>query len=520
MLEIRSKGDIPKEMKNPKWWIHKSLTDLFWFCSVILHHGKIEKYRDLNWIHKELCDFIDFRKNPLLRKLILMFRDSLKTSIAIAFIIQWFLRKCFYKQPGEIFLYAGVLDLVQKHLDRIVNEILNNELIQALFYKYIPNKKTEFDSCSIDNGLRFNDIWLDLGSPEKSLTGGHYEGGVNDNIMNEINSATFDRRKKTVRRWQEQRPLLIKGAWELIFETTWWPDDLSGILLNREGLFDFSKIRRKVAHRFMSEMGHEVFCCTARDEKGNPVFPEKADDEYLKNKKKEMGEYLYNSLYELQPVSEEEIVYLPKWLVHYEKLPNPFIRNLYVDCSGTKAKHSTKSALTLMDWGVDGRGYISYAHKQKLDPLELKSKILDVEQDSNEDGRPIYMCGIEKEKYGIFLADLLGAEDTRMIIRLVELKNLPRPTRLSSLIPHYQAGNILSKPGLTDYEREYHTYHLDKEREVDILDTIWGHFQIKQLPVKMEIPEFVPAIDDSFAAQVKRIREQQGYDLKQIARQF
>lgn len=520
MLEIRSKGIVPEEMKNIGWWRHKCLTDLFWLCGVVLHHGKKREFRDINEIHNKLCDFIDFVKTPILQKLILMFRDSLKSSFARAFVIQWFLRKRFQKLPGEIFMYAGIVDLVEKHLERIIKEILENKLLQALFYNYLPHKKKEFDSCSMEKGIRYEGIWIDLGSPEKTLTGGHYEGGINDNLVNEVNSRIFSQRQKTFRRWQEQEPILIENAWELIFETTWWPDDVSGLILNKDGLFDYSQIKRKPAHTFVSDMGYAVFSCPARGEDGKPIFEAKVDEKYLKRKRSKMGSYLYNALYELQPVAEEDVVFHPKWIINYLGLPDNFIRNMVVDCAGTTGKESSHSAISLTDWDEDGVMNLPYAHKRKVTPLKLIEWMEDVVKMSEKDKRPITLIGIEKEKYGIFLADILRSKHPDWVIIPIDIKNLPRPTRNSELIPLYENGMIRSKKGLTDYEDEVRTYYLDKVKGTDILDTIYYQTRIKLVPKKRDKSVFIPPDPTDFEKQIKRIRAEYGAPERQIAARF
>jgi hypothetical protein len=519
-IEIYSDFELPDYRKNPKYWIHMILTDLFFLSKVVLHHGKKKEYRDLNWIHKDLCDFLDFVKNPILQKLVLMSRDMLKSSIARALAIQWFLRKAFERALGAIFIYCGVLKLTEKHAEKIWNEILRNEIIQTLFHGLIPKKKSEFDVCSKDEGIHYKGIEIDLGSPEKSLTGCHYEGGINDNLVNEINSATIDQRDKIVRRWQEQESILIERAWEVIFETTWWPDDLSGRILHPEGKFDFLKIKGKPALKFLTDTGYSVFSCPARDEKREPVFPEKLDEEYLRRKRVKQGPYLHSALYDLQPVPEEDIVLKRSWIIHYEELPMPFIRNMSVDCAGTKKKESSFSAISLGDWSIFGKLHIPYAQKRKVTPMELLAWIEEIEYMSKEERRPITYIGIEKEKYGIFLADLLSSKRPDLMVVPIEIKSIPRPTRHSSLIPHYEGGDILSKPGLKDYEDEVVTYYREKEKGTDILDTIWNHFQMKLIPQKVKQPDFVPAIASDFEKQVRRERAAMGDRMKEVTRMF
>ncbi|MEA3420971.1 MAG: hypothetical protein U9Q97_04745, partial [Acidobacteriota bacterium] len=396
MIEIHS--NLPGRPKNSRWWTGMILNDLFFINKVVLHHGKKVEYRDLGWVHKELCDFIDFKKNPVLEKLILMSRDLLKTSIAKGFVIQWFLRKRVVSRRGKIFIYSGIFELAQDTLERIIKELIENELLQKFFSRLLPHNKKDFDVLALDKGkLRYKGIEIDIGSPEKSLTGHHYEGGIDDNLVNEVNSTSETQREKVVLRFNQQEPTLIERAWKLVFETPWWPDDVSGDILDPENHdFDYSLLYRKPCKTFISPKGYSVFSCPCRDENGHPVMPEKLDEAYLERKRKNMGPYLYNALYELQPVMEKEVVFLRKWIIHILKLQNIFTRNIAIDMAGTTKKESSFTGISIGEWDVDGNLNIPYAKKCKLTPMNVKEWVMRLIYESEKVQRPIRYIIIEK----------------------------------------------------------------------------------------------------------------------------
>lgn len=516
---IQSNG-IPNLEDDPAYWIDHILNDLFFLCSVVLHHDKTVEYRDLNWIHKELCDHLDPTKNPIEQILVLMSRDMLKSSIARGLLIQWFVQQRYKNEPDKAFIYSGLSDLAEDHAERIWREIVRNKPLQALFGYCLPQKKTDFDVCSKEK-IRYKGIEIDIGSPEKSLTGHHYGLGINDNLVNEVNSDTFDKRRKINRRWQQQEAILAEDAREIIFETTWWPDDVSGIILNPDGKFNYSKLHRKPALKFISDTGYSVFSCPCRDQEGNPVFAEKMGEKYLARKRAKMGSYLYSALYDLQPVAEEDIVFKPGWISHYDELPNPFIRNMIVDCAGLKKKDSSYSAISLGDWNMNGQLHISFAQRRKLSPMELEEWIYEIVDRCKKEDRPVYSIGIEEEKYGIFLVNLMRSRRPDLHVIPIPIKSMPRPTRNHSLVPRYENNDILSKPGLDDYEDEVRTYYLGKEKGVDILDTIYYHWRIKFLPArKAVVNNWVPRIMSDFEKSARRDRATFVGNRQSIARMF
>lgn len=524
-IEIDSEvSDAPQDFteNSPQYWIDHILFDLFFLCTRVLSYGKLVEYQDLNWVHRELCAFLDPRKNPVKQQVILMGRDMLKSSVGRAMMIQWFLQQAYYRTQEKAFIYSGVFELAQDHLEKIIYEILRNEIIQAYFHKYIPQKKDEFKICRLDEGkIRHEGIEIDIGSPDKTLTGHHYQLGMIDNLCNEINTQTVEMRKKTNKRWQQLESIFAEGAREVIFETPWATDDVSGIILHPEGKFDYKKLWRKPCQTFISETGYAVFSCPAAEGDGrigNPIFPEKLNTEYLERKRRKQGPYIYSCLYDLVPIPDEEIIIRPEWNVRYEKLPENFIRNICVDAAGTTKKQSSHSGLSAAEWDEAGTLYLPYAGKRKLSPMELETWILEWVDISKEDGRPVTWIGIEKEKFGIYLKDSLEAKRKDLIIILWDNQGKSRARRHGEIIPYYEARKILSGPGIPDYDDEINTYYKGKETNVDIIDTIWGHFQIRLLPQKLKMQGPHEQRKDELEKEIEAFERQAGRDMSERTR--
>lgn len=499
--------DIPSPLKDVSFWREKSLSDLWFYSSNVLSHGKKEEYRDLNWVHAKLCDHLDLEKNPIPQKLVIMSRDLLKSTISRAFINQWFLKKAYYGLPGKIGIYCGIYELAEDNLDRIMKEILSNEILQSVFYKWLPHKNSDFGTKRKER-IRFKGIEIEIGSPERPLTGFHFEGVVNDNLVNEVNSATYEQCQKINKRWRQQEAVMSKEAWEIIWETTWEIYDLSAIILDPDCKFDYSRLYRKPALTFVSSTGYHVFSCPARNENGDPVVPKKCDDEYLRRKRQKMGPYIYSRFYELRPIPDEEVVLRKKWLLPMEELPYNFIRNISVDCAGTTRAESSFSAISICDWDELGRMNIPYAERRKLTPMELYDWILEVVEYSNSIGRPVTFVGVEKEKYAISLESYHERQSPQKFnLWLLDIRGRTRNSRIQSLAPYGEQGKILVQRGLSQLEDEWESYHKDKKRGVDLLDTMGYHLDMKIIPKKIEKVAWVPNIAKDFDDQFRKEME-------------
>ena len=528
--KVSSNIELPDDIRSPEEFIHKCLTDLFFLCKVVLRHGRRKEFRDLNEIHMQLCDTIQQLGISIFQLLVLMSRDSLKSTIGRAFMIQQFLKLCYYNLEELLGIVTGMSELSEEHLEIIKEKILQNDMLQAYFHGYIPKNKSEAATWK-EGKIRWRNTGIDIGSPRKSLSGKHYLGIMTDNFMNEVNSLTATTRRTARTFWKAQESLIIENGWELVQETPWEKDDVSGEILDTEMKFNYRKIYRKSPAIFVAETGYTVFSCGARNEeakkilgewKGGLNFPFKLDEKYLERKRRKQGKHLYGRMYELQPSSKEEMILdIPN--AYYDELPYNFIRNIAVDCAGTTGKDSSYSAVSTMDWDEKGCGHLSYAEKRKVKSFKLFEWVCQVWDDSKKEDRPCTFMNIEWEKYGIFLCDLLETKRPDICVNPIKLRGKSRGGmggRMMQLVSKYETGHIKIKKGLVQYEDEKNEYHLDKDTNVDILDTIWLHLEGALLPVKVKgVPEKIPIATD-FEKQLEKERMIGQHRGQQISARF
>lgn len=496
-------------------FMHKCLTDLFYLESVVLRHGKKVEYRDLNNIHKQACDFLGFATNPYPQKLLLMSRDSLKSTMGRGLMIQEFLNACVNNFEKLFAVFTGLTELSEEHLQIITREVLSNQLLQAYFRGYIPSKASDADSWSKDK-IRYKRVGIDIGSLKKSLTGKHYAGMWTDNLVNEQNYKTETLRDSTFRTWQAGESTIAEDAWELVSETPWEADDVSGRILDPDCKYDYRKIYRKSPARFLSNTGFAVFSCFARNKKGELNFPEKLNEAYLERKKRKMGTYLYMRMYEGQIISDENIRIKPSMINHFEQLPENYIRGMALDCSGTTHRQSSPTGMSIADWSQDGDLFIDYADKRKVIGTERLRWVADEVKRCKKEGRPIDFIYIEREKYGIEFQHILEDAELAAVVELdpndlyiitTPLRGIPRDKRHEKLIPYYENSKIYSRRGLHKYENEVRTWYKGKETNVDIIDTLFLHIANKTLPQKMAIPlSDEEQMEDDFEKQIRNAK--------------
>ena len=507
--KLTSTGRLPEEIRSRKDFIDRTLEDLFFVCAYVLRRGKKVEYRDLNHIHRKVCDWLVADPNP--QKLLLMSRDSLKSTIGRAGLIQKFLKHSYADDEALLGILTGDQKLSVEHITKIEYEIETNELIQAFFSGYVPTKRDDAKAWNSEQ-IRWRRVGIDTGSLRKTLTGFHYLGVWNDNLMNEINSATMDLRKWAVKRWRQAESLIAEGGWEWVFETPWEPDDISGLILDPDGHYDYSKLHRKSPFIFVTDTGYSVFSCFVRNELGGLNFPEKLDEAYLARKRRKQGSLIYARMYEGQILADDEQVFPGLLIKHFEELPKYYSRNIVVDCSGTTSAQSTPTAISICEWDPDGIMHIDYADDMKIDVLSLKKKVCDLYDKSLKDGRGIDQVGVEWEKYGIYLVQELQA--SRPDIPLVPLRLLGR-TREARILPLqglYESQRVRSRLGLDKYEAQLTGYRRGKKgQETGILDTLAHQLDLRLIPKEVEAPSEEDIRLNEFAKQIAKDRQYQPY---------
>lgn len=94
----------------------------------------------------------------------------------------------------------------------------------------------------------------------------------------------------------------------ILIQTRWHADDLTGRLLEHEG-DKWDKI-----------------VLPAIDDNGESLFPERYTVEELDGRRKTMGDYMFNALYQQRPAPKDGGMFKRQWVQYYDVLPRQFDR--------------------------------------------------------------------------------------------------------------------------------------------------------------------------------------------------
>ena len=182
-------------------------------------------------LHNDLAAFLADKSD---RKLVLVPRGHLKSSLVT---VVWSIQQILKNPNVRILITNAVWDLSRKFLGEIVGLITSKSLLPELFGQF-DGKGSKFTQDSITIAQRtdgtLKDATITTAGVETSLTGGHYDIIIHDDLVEENNINTKEQIQKIIRFYQNGLDLLDPGGIIIVVGTRWAAGDLYGHLIETE----------------------------------------------------------------------------------------------------------------------------------------------------------------------------------------------------------------------------------------------------------------------------------------------
>lgn len=240
----------------------------------------------------------------------------------------------------------------------------------------------------------------------------------------------------------------------------------------------------------MSQWDWEVLTAGAYNPDGSLFFPERLTEEFLQEKKRSLGSYIFSNQYLNEIVPADAQSFKRAWFRYYDKLPD--IKNTYVfiDPALSEAATADYTGIIVVHVDVQGNWYVAYAQRHRITPTDLIHYIFKL----NEVFQP-NCIGIEAIAFQKALIYFLSEEMRRRNVHLpvtpIKYPNKnSKETRILSLVPRLEFGRILFAHGLTDLELELLQFPRGKHDDlIDALASIeYIASQPSQRPQVMDKP--------------------------------
>lgn len=406
-------------------------------------------YKDLAPMHHEIQASLQ-RAETCGRGLYLLPRGHLKsTEITIAYSIQRILNN-----PNiRILITNALLDNSKGFLREIKSHFEKNEKLKALYGDYQnTDEKWSESQIIVSKRTSFSkEPTVQITSVDKSVVSQHYDLIIADDLVSRSSISTKEQRTGLVKYYKDLLDLLEPGGTLLVIGTRWHYDDLYGWLLRQTGTRE--TLIRKVLK-----------------EDGSPLFPQKFTHEHIASLKAEKGSYEFNAQYNNDPVSEEEADFKRASWRYFSRPPDGGQVYITIDPAATTKDTSDYTGI-VVNCVLNGHWNLLEAYHVKLNPTELVDEIFYLHDKFK--GR-LRTVGIEETMF----TQALDYDITRKMqetgkwfkVEKVKHRGRKKETRILSLIPLFERGNISMNDRSQDLEEELQRFPAGEHD--DILDAL------------------------------------------------
>ena len=447
----------------------KGCESLFFFARGIL------AMKDLTFdIHKPICDALQDAANK--RLMIMLPRDWFKSSLgSIAFPI-W----CAINNPNiRILIAQNSFTNACKKLNNISEIFEKNQLFRACYQSILPTSSCNWskECLTVNRSITAPEGTFEAAGIGTSITSRHYDIVIEDDTVTPDKDALTGQMAQPTKAEIEKaigwhklvHPLLInpKVSRIIIIGTRWAPGDLLGYII--DNCHEYKVISRAVRER-------DGVPCTKLDG-GVPVW-DRFDDETLDNLERDLGPYIFNSLYMNNPTEAANQKFKRDWIQYYSNLPAvPLAYFTSVDPAPSDSDMTEDPDYSVvLTTAINPKTmqiYVVHYDRGRFDPGEL----IDLIFYHNRTYRPVKVM-IE----GIAYQRTLGfwtQYKQRMLNEFFNVEVLKSYTsskahRILGLVPFFSNNRIMIKPSMPELENELLMFPSYRVHD-DIIDALSMH---------------------------------------------
>ncbi len=378
-------------LRDPYEWVDRCSKDLYFLCRCVLQtlEDPTPGFKDLyRPTHKRICDFLTEYAVAGQHCILLFPRHWIKSYlISCGWALQRIMKNALVNKR-ESFLFSHAVEPRAIALkSRIKHNLVYNEFLRGLLS--ITNPEVAKQLLDPENTAELwtkeeDRIWgnvLMTGAVEKTLESTHFNIHIGDDLVVRENSKTSSQLDKVENWWKLARPLLSPNGIELLVGTRYGFDDLYGRLIEKflkpEKDYNLKapivELHRDNWHLLQAD------CWSDQKNETGSTFPFLFQEKELKRLKEEMGdEFSYQ--YRNDPIAKGAHKYKRSDFHYYDDKDVPQIVNtvFLLDVTDKQKETSDYTGIVVVDLGVDKKGYIRKAWREKITDSSLIDKLCEV----------------------------------------------------------------------------------------------------------------------------------------------
>ena len=186
-------------------------------------------YKDINWeTHGDLIRALEHRAT--LRKLIVMPRGSLKSSLGVVGYVIWRL----INDPNERILIDSEIFTNSRNFIRELRSHFESDAFRKVFGDWVGDNWSEAEITVKARTKAYKEASVTAGGIGTVKVGQHYSIIIGDDLNSGNNSATPEARKKVIQHYQMNSAILDPGGTYVLIGTRYAVDDVYGHVLQNE----------------------------------------------------------------------------------------------------------------------------------------------------------------------------------------------------------------------------------------------------------------------------------------------
>lgn len=477
--------------------------DLYFLITNILGYDKLTPRA-----HAHLCKFTQdpplYNKKPILRRMIQMPRSHFKTTICT---IGDSIQEVINDPNIRILLVASSAMNAERFLKEISNHFKQNELFRWLYPEIIPNDFSKIvwnkNEITVVRDAHWREPTIDTIGSKGDVQSRHYNLIKADDIIGEKELNSESEMEKTIEWCSGLESLLVSPIKDRIdyVGTRWRLDDVYAWVEQFYSKADDKKTEVSLGPYAFVKGEIAIFRRPARDENGDPIFPELISREVLDRLMRE-APHRYAAQYANDPKAEGLTTFKEEWLRFYkaggedgrtvlwteqdnngvtlEKFARPqdLERMVFCDPAVGEIKKACRNALLVVGVLKRSKSPLIFLLDYKIGQYRV-DQLVDYIFEADKKWNPDF---ISIEKYGF-----QGALE-HWITERAEKDELPYPPvvlyprqgmqssemakdqRIKGLQPFFRSGQIYIPEGASEFMEEY-TYY-PRGRFKDSLDAL------------------------------------------------
>lgn len=373
-------------------------------------------------------------------------REHLKTSVVtVATAIQHILRN-----PNVSILLASSTQTYCESILHQIKEYLSGKSALAKVYgRFESNKWNETEIRIRQRTAADKAPTVTVAGVDKAVTGQHYDVIFLDDIVNEQSITTPEQIEKTRRFYANILDILKKPDGILYVVGTRWTDrDIYGTIIEEWG-DDFD------IHCVGATRNGEI--------DGDPIYPKKFNQQILQELLKQKGTYSFYCQYFNQPIQKDNQHFKPPFR-YWTDLGDGAVHTLTVDLAISEKTSADYSVV--MDCALTRANQLCVVEywRKHAEPSEVLERIFEYVMKYR-----VRRVGIEGVAYQRAMVHLVMDEQRKRNIFFEVIPILSTKDKFSKIIslqPRYESGNLLLKQGMVELEDELSRFPVGKHDDI------------------------------------------------------